>query len=236
VSPALSGRRALVTGASSGIGRAAAEALAREGVRVALVARDYLELEAVARELPGSVSIECDVRDEDAVEAMVARVRAEFGGVDLVLTAAGLGRFGDTATFPVKDWDEVIDVDLRGTFLVARAALPPLRQSRGHLITMSSIAALRPFAGSAAYCAAKAGVRALAQVVAEENRGAGVRVTNMVVGAVDSPFWERAGGTELARERMLRPEDVARAIVFAAAQPVGATVDEIVLMPPDGVL
>jgi meso-butanediol dehydrogenase / (S,S)-butanediol dehydrogenase / diacetyl reductase len=236
VSSTLGDRRALVTGASSGIGRATARALAGEGARVALLARDRADLEAAARELPGSVAIESDVRDPAAVDAAVRRAASHFGGLDVVVTAAGLGKFGDTATFPVEDWDEVLDVDLRGTFLVVRAALPHLRESRGHLVTISSVAALRPFPGSAAYCAAKAGVRALAQVVAEENRRVGVKVTNMVVGSVDSPFWERAGGTELARDRMLRPDDVARAIVLAVAQPAGASLDEIVLMPPDGVL
>jgi len=236
VSPMLAGCRALVTGASSGIGRATARALAAEGARVALAARDRPALDALARELEGAVVTACDVRDAAAVDAAVAEAAGGFGGLDLVVTAAGLGRFGDTASFPVEEWDEVLDVDLRGTFLVLRAALPHVRRSKGRLITLSSVAALRPFPGSAAYCAAKAGVRALAQVVAEENRRAGVRVTNLVVGAVDSPFWDRAGGTELAHERMLRPEDVARTIVQTAAQPAGASVDEIVLMPPEGIL
>ena len=203
---------------------------------MALVARDRKELGAIAAATRGSLAVECDVRDADAVAAAVAETATAFGGIDLVVTAAGLGKFGDTAEFTVADWDEVFAVDLRGTFLVIRAALPHVRRAKGHLITMSSIAALRAFPGSAAYCAAKAGVRALAQVVAEENRRAGVRVTNMVVGSVDSPFWERAGGTELARERMLRPEDVARAIVAAASQDRGVSVDEMVVMPPDGVL
>lgn len=236
MSGGLAGRRALVTGASSGIGEAAARGLTAAGARVALLARDRSKVDALSSELAGSLAIACDVRDAAAVEAAVARAVAGFGGLDLVVTAAGLGRFGDTATFPVADWDEVFAVGLRGTFLVVRAALPHVRSSKGQVITIASIAAVRPFPGAAAYCAAKAGVRAFAQVVAEENRRTGVRVTNMVVGSVDSPFWERAGGTELARDRMLRPEDVARAIVQAAAQPAGASLDEIVLMPPDGVL
>jgi len=232
----LRGRRAFVSGASSGIGAATARALAAEGARIALAARDRDALDAMARELQGAVATPCDVRDPQSVDAAMAAAVRSFGGLDLVVTAAGLGRFGDTASFTVEDWDEVVDVDLRGTFLVVRAALPHVRRAKGHIFTLSSIAATRPFAGSAAYCAAKAGVRAFAQVVAEENRHAGVRVTNLIVGAVDSPFWERAGGTELARDRMLRPEDVARAIALAASEPADMNVDEIVLMPPDGVL
>ena len=232
----LRGRCAFVSGASSGIGAATARALAAGGARVALAARDRDALDTLARELPTSVATPCDVRDARSVDDAVGAAVRSFGGLDLVVTAAGLGRFGDTASFSVEDWDEVVDVDLRGTFLVVRAALPHVRRAKGHIFTLSSIAATRPFAGSAAYCAAKAGVRAFAQVVAEENRRDGVRVTNLVVGAVDSPFWERAGGTELARDRMLKPDDVARAIALAAAQPTSTSLDEIVLMPPDGVL
>ncbi|HEX9496221.1 MAG TPA: SDR family NAD(P)-dependent oxidoreductase [Candidatus Limnocylindria bacterium] len=232
----LAGRRAFVSGASSGIGAATARALAGAGARVALAARDRSALEALARELPGACATPCDVREAESVATAVETAARAFGGLDLVVTAAGLGRFGDTATFPIEAWDEVLDVDLRGTFLVVRAALPHVRASGGHVITMSSVAAIHAFAGAAAYGAAKAGVRAFAQVVAEENRRQGVRVTNLIVGSVDSPFWERAGGTELPRDRMLKPEDVARAIVHAAAQPESISLDEIVLMPRDGVL
>jgi NADP-dependent 3-hydroxy acid dehydrogenase YdfG len=236
VTASLAGRRALVTGASSGIGRATARALTGEGARVALAARDRESLETLARDLPGSVAMDCDVTDAAAVTMTVASAADMLGGLDLVVAAAGLGHFGDTASFAVDKWDEVIDVNLRGTFLVVREALPHVRRSRGHVITLSSVAAIRAFPGSAAYCAAKAGVRAFAQVVAEENRREGVRVTNLVLGSVDSPFWDRAGGTELPRDRMLRPEDVARMIVHVAALPAHASVDEIVLMPPDGIL
>ncbi|HEX9268964.1 MAG TPA: SDR family NAD(P)-dependent oxidoreductase [Candidatus Limnocylindria bacterium] len=236
MSSGLAGRRALVTGASSGIGAATARALASAGARVALLARDRDALERLSRDLPGSMIAPCDVRDAAMVEAAVARAAAELGGLDLVVTAAGLGRFGDTATFSVEDWDLVLDVDLRGTFLVVRATLPHLRHSRGQLVTLASVAAVHAFPGSAAYCAAKAGVRLLAQVVAAENRRAGVRVTDLVVGSVDSPFWDAAGGTELPRDRMLRPEDVAGTIVRVAMQPEGASLDEIVLMPPEGIL
>lgn len=225
-----------MSGGSSGIGAATARALAAAGARVAILARDTAALAAVAREIGAGLPIPADVRDENAVRTAVARAAEEFGGLDVVVAAAGLGRFGETASFSTADWDLVLDVDLRGTFLVVRETLPALRRSRGHVFTLASIAALRPFPASAAYCAAKAGVRALAQVVAEEYRNDGVRVTDLVVGSVDSPFWDRAGGTTLPRERMLRPEDVARVIVEAAARPPSASVDEIVLMPPAGIL
>lgn len=233
----LAGRRAFVTGASSGIGAATARALAEAGACVALASRDRSALNGMARELSGRAQpFPCDVRDEVALARAVRDAAAALGGIDLVVAAAGLGRFEAAERMSVDAWDEVIDTNLRGTFLVFRETLPHVRRARGHLFAIASIAALRTFPESAAYSASKAGVRALAQVVAEEVRREGVRVTTIVPGAVDSPFWDRAGGTALDRGRMLRPEDVAQAIVHAASLPAGATMDEIVLMPPDGVL
>ena len=213
----LEGRRAFVTGGSSGIGAATVAALREAGARVVA---------------PGRA--DCDVRDAGSVKWAVSAAADELGGLDLVVPAAGLGRFAPTAEVAVDDVDEVMAVNFRGTFVVLREALPHLIGSRGHAFVLASIAALRPFPMSAAYCASKAAVRSVAQVIAEEYRHTGLRMTTLVVGSVDTPFWDRAGGTELPRDRMLRPGDVARAIVQAAA--ATASVDEIVLMPPDGVL
>ena len=236
MSGALAGRRAFVSGASGGIGAATARALVAAGAQVALSARDGARLEGLARELPGAMIARCDVRDEQSVREAVRSAAAALGAIDIVVTAAGVGRFGDVASFSAEDWDLVFDVGLRGTFLVVQAALPHVPPAGGDVITISSIAAVRPFPGSAAYCAMKAGVRSFAQVLAAERRQTGLRVTNMVVGSVDTPFWDRSGGTELARERMLTPDDVGRAVAWAAAQPAGTSVDELVLMPKDGVL
>ena len=145
-------------------------------------------------------------------------------------------RFAAVEDTPTDEWREILDTNLTGTFLVFRETLPHVRRARGHLFAIASIAATRPFAQSAAYSASKAGVRALAAVVAEEVRREGVRVTTIIPGAVDTPFWDRAGGTELDRSRMLRPDDVARAILRAAAEPETTSIDEIVVMPAEGVL
>jgi dihydroanticapsin dehydrogenase len=225
-----------VSGASSGIGAAAARALTAAGARVALAARDRAALDALAAELDGAIATPCDVREPGSVDNAVAKAAQAFDGLDVVVTAAGIGRFGELGSFGVEDWDLVFDVGLRGTFLVVQAALPYVPPTGADVVTISSVAAIHAFPGSAAYCAMKAGVRSFAQVLAAERRDRGVRVTNMVVGSVDSPFWDRAGGTELARDRMLRPDDVGRAIAWAVAQPAGTSVDEIVLMPKDGIL
>jgi len=233
----LAGRRAFVTGASSGIGAATARALVEAGARVALAARNGEGLADVARRLDGrATSHACDVRDERQVAHAVRDAAEAMGGIDLVVSAAGLGRFAAVEDTPPDEWREILDTNLTGTFLVFRETLPHVRRARGHLFAIASIAATRPFAQSAAYCASKAGVRALAAVVAEEVRREGVRVTTIIPGAVDTPFWDRAGGTELDRSRMLRPDDVARAILRAAAEPETTSIDEIVVMPAEGVL
>ena len=232
----LAGRRALVTGASSGIGAATARMLVEAGARVALAARDGDGLADVARRLDGATSHACDVRDERQVARAVRDAAEAMGGIDLVVPAAGLGRFAAVEDTPPDEWREILDTNLTGTFLVFRETLPHVRRARGHLFAIASIAATRPFAQSAAYCASKAGVRALAAVVAEEVRREGVRVTTIIPGAVDTPFWDRAGGTELDRSRMLRPDDVARAILRAAAEPETTSIDEIVVMPAEGEL
>jgi len=233
----LRGKGAFITGGSGGIGAATARAFAAAGARVALAARDTNGLAAVARTIGDAATTHrCDVRDPGEVARAVDGAVAALGGIDIVVPAAGLGRFAAVEDTTAEDWREIVEVNLTGTFLVFRATLPHVRRARGHLFAIASIAATRPFVQSAAYCAAKAGVRALAAVVAEETRGQGVRVTTIVPGAVDTPFWDRAGGTELDRSRMLRPEDVARSILHAAGEPSRTSIDEIVIMPPEGVL
>ncbi len=233
----LQGRVAVVTGASRGIGAATARALAGEGARVVLAARRSEALEHLGQEIGGLV-VPTDVRDPEQVQSLADAAGRELGGIDLLVAAAGLGRFATVADQPLADWDDTFAVNLRGTFLTCQAALPYLLRSTrgGHIFTLVSIAATRTFPGSAAYCASKAGLLAFTRVLAEEVRRQGVRVTAVLPGSVDSPFWDSAGGTELPREAMLRPDDIAGTIVGIAKQPSRVYTDEITIMPPAGVL
>jgi len=235
VSQPLEGRVALVTGASRGIGAATARALGGAGARLVLAARSRDDLACVAAELPGSAAVPTDVRDAAEVGRLVAAAE-EAGGVDLLVHAAGLGVFAPVVESRIEDWDETLDVNLRAAYLLCRAALPAmLRRGRGHVFTIVSIAGQRAFPNSAAYCASKFGLLGFTRVLAEEVRRQGIKVTAVVPGAVDSSFWDRAGG-DLPRDRMLRPAAVAEAILFAATAPPTVHHDEIALTPPDGVL
>lgn len=237
---ALDGQVALVTGAGRGIGRAISLALAAQGAAVALAARTRAELAAVATEIREArgqaLAVPTDVAQDAAVEALVERVVGERGRLDVLVTAAGVASFGPLAGAKPADWDLMLAVNLRAVMVCCRAALGPmLRQRRGTIVNIASVAATRPIAGAAAYSATKAGVVAFSRVLADEVRGEGVRVGVLLPGAVDTPLWDSIPNAP-DRRRMLAPEDVARAAVLMATLPPGATLEELTLLPAGGIL
>jgi NADP-dependent 3-hydroxy acid dehydrogenase YdfG len=236
----LEGQAAIVTGAGRGIGRAVALALAAEGAAVALAARTRLELAAVAtevRERGGrALAIPTDVASAEAVDALVEQASAALGRVDLLVTAAGVASFGPLIGTKPADWDPMLAVNLRGAMLCCRAVLPVMvRQRGGTIVNLASIAARRPIAGAAVYAATKAGLVAFSRVLAEEMRAEGVRVGVLAPGAVDTPLWDSIPDAP-DRGRMLKPEDVARAVVLMAALPRHASLEDLTLMPAGGIL
>jgi NADP-dependent 3-hydroxy acid dehydrogenase YdfG len=231
---------AIVTGAGRGIGRAVAHALADAGAAVVLAARTRRELAAVAAEVRDrggrALAVPTDVTSPEAVDALVEQAVAALGGVDLLVTAAGVAAFGPLAGTKPGDWDPMLAVNLRGAMLCCRAVLPTMiRQQRGTIITVGSIAARRAIAGAAVYSATKAGIAAFSRVLAEELRADGVRVGVVAAGAVDTPLWDSIpGGPD--RARMLKPDDVARAVVLMASLPARASLEDLTLLPAGGIL
>lgn len=231
---ALSGRTALVTGASRGIGRATARLLAGAGARVAMFARDTEALEGERAFLGDrALPIPCDVAERGSVERAVSRVRDALGGApDILVHVAGrfaLARIEETTA---ESFTETLDVNLVAPFLITTAFVREMRErGRGDVVSVGSIADRHTFPENGAYAASKFGLRAMHQVLRDELRGSGVRVTLVSPGPTDTPLWDavepevRPGFTP--RARMLDAAAVADAILYVVTRPAGVNVDEL---------
>jgi NAD(P)-dependent dehydrogenase (short-subunit alcohol dehydrogenase family) len=231
---------AVVTGAGRGIGRAVGLAFARQGATVVLASRTGADLEAVAAEVRGfgglALAVPTDVTQEPSVAHLASRALAEFGRIDILVTAAGTATFGPVADSKLEEWDAMMEVNLRGVYLTCRAVLAPMiRQRRGTIITVVSAAVTRPLPGCAAYTASKHGVLGFSRVLAEEARSHGIRVGVLCPGAVDTPLWDSIPNPP-DRARMLAPEDVAEAAVLMASLPPRASLEDLTILPAGGIL
>jgi len=231
----VSARTALVTGASRGIGAAIARALASEGVRVALVARNAEALGTLALELGrGAFAAPGDVTSEIAVRDMAQLVETTLGGApDIVVNNAGIFEVSRLDTMPRSMFTEVVNTNLVGPFLVLRAFIEQMRdRNTGHFITIGSIADRAIFPENGAYAPAKYALRAMHEVLRAELRGSGIRATLIAPGSVDTSMWNDvtfAGDARTApsREAMLKPENIAAAVIYAVSQPESVNVDEL---------
>ena len=240
----LTGRCVFITGASSGIGRACAEAFAALGCRLLLVARRKDRLDALAsnlKELHGTDvhTATLDVRNRSAVEFFVKELTGEWRDIDILLNNAGLSRGleplheGDSS-----DWDEMIDTNVKGLLYITRAVVPGMvERSRGHVINIGSIAGHEVYPGGNVYCATKHAVAAINRGLAIDTLGTGVRVSSVDPGVVETEFSvvRFHGDTERADSVYdgfdpLTAVDVAEAVVFCATRPANANVREMILM------
>lgn len=228
---------ALVTGASSGIGRAVAEVLAARGMRVALCGRDPSRLaEAAAAIGAGSrpVTIAADLSDAAAVTALAARAVAELGQVDVLVHAAGTLRLGRLADAIAEDLDDLYAVNVRAPVVLTRALLPSLGAARGHVVFVNSTAGLVPGAGNGLYAATKHALAAIARSLRDEVNRDGVRVLSIFPGRTATPMQEAVcafEGVAFRPEELLQPRDVAEAIAGALALPATAEVTDIMIRP-----
>ena len=226
----LSGRTALITGAGSGIGAAVARAVSERGCATVLVGRRKDRLAETAAAMTNRVIRTCDVRREAEVDDLVANV----GPIDVLVNAAGVAHAAPIPALETGAFDDSIATNLRGVFLLCRALLPRMRErGTGSIVNILSVAARTPFAQNAAYAASKAGLAALSAVMRVENRDRGIRVIDLYPGATDTPLWDDLW-PEAPRERMMPPEDVARAVVAALTASDAAMLEEIVIRPQGG--
>lgn len=240
----LVGQVALITGSGSGVGRAAAVALAREGAVVTLTGRTRSSLDATAalvRAIPGvpesHVAVEvCDVADAEQVQSAVDAVIARYGRLDILVNNAGINvPRRALAEMQRDDWRGIVDTNLNGAYWCVHAVLPHLRlQGGGTLIHIGSQAARRPSSlPGAAYTAAKAGLWGLSAVINAEERRHGIRSSVIVLGDTNTPLLDSRPRppTEGARAGIIQPEDVAACILLIATLPPRAAIEELVLLP-----
>ena len=221
----------IVTGGSGGIGRACARALVAQGAKVVLVGRGGAGLATAAADLPPEqvLAVIADV----TVEADVARMRDEALAwsprIDVLVNNAGMASIGPAETFPLETWERILSTNLTSVFLCSRALVPVMRaQGGGLVVNVGSVASKQAFPGWSAYCASKFGLVGFSRALAQEVRDAGIRVSTVFPGSVDTPLWDTFANT-FNRDAMLKADDVAAAIAYIAAQPPHLVVDEVSL-------
>jgi len=228
---------ALVTGATRGIGRAVARALAAQGCNLVVTGRDQAALRRIGRELASAkiqiMAQPCDIRDPQSVDDLFRAIRRQFKRLDILVNNAGIAHANLTVDkLPLPLWKDVIETNLTGTFLVTQAALAIMKRN-GTIVNNLSIAANRVFAGSSAYNASKHGALGLTNTLREELRPRGIRVIALLPGATNTEIWNTLW-PKAPRKKMMSPATVAAAVVNAILLPPNTTIETLELLPTSG--
>lgn len=231
----LSNRVALITGGSRGIGLATARLFAKEGAMVMMLGRDHAMGEFEARSIANARFVQGDVTKAKDCQRTVEESIQTFGGLDILVNCAGIIYRNRTVEQTMEDeWDATFDVNVKGTFLMCKYAMPMLRERKGCIVNLSSYVGLVGFRGASAYAASKAAIINLTRSMALDHAREGVRVNAVCPGSVDTEMihaaWEKFGNVEEARRlwsekhpigRIAQPEEVAKAILFLASDDAG---------------
>lgn len=231
----------MITGASRGIGAAAARAFAQAGYHLLLVARSQADLDALAAELRGHgqqvETTALDLADPSAIAPALEELLNRGLSPSVVINNAGAAYTGNLAEMPLDRWQWLLQLNLTSVFQVCQAVLPVLRREGGQIINVSSHAARNAFPEWGAYCTSKAGLASFSRCLAEEERQHGIRVSTLTLGAVNTPLWDsETVHSSFDRRAMLAPERVAEALLSLAQQPASQVAEDITLMPAAGVL
>jgi NADP-dependent 3-hydroxy acid dehydrogenase YdfG len=231
----MTNKNIVITGASKGIGRATALALAGQQVTLGLVARSLPELEQLQQEVEalGSqcIVVAGSVAEESTAQKTIALMTDRFGGVDILINNAGFGNSKPFEAFSEKEWDELYATNVKGTFLFSKAVAPVMKANKaGHIIIVASDVAKRTFATGALYCSSKYAQHAFGDAIRKELRPYGIKVGTVYSGLVDSQFHPEGQGND-SHAGWLKNEDMARSIVFMISQPKHVVIDELMIHP-----
>jgi len=229
----IKGKRILLTGATGGIGMRVAKMLAGGGAEVFITGRNREKLSEMgnALHLPESRVLVIDLANEAEVIAMAASIHAQVPCLDILINAAGIGIIKPMDTLSTEEFNRTLQANLIAPFHLLKAFLPAMKeQKKGLIINIPGVLGKVPMAGAAAYSASKYGLLGMLQSVREELKRTEIRITNLFLGGVDSPFWD---GIDLRvqRDKMIVAEEAARAIWFLCQQPRSGVVSEMVLQP-----
>jgi len=227
-----------VTGATKGIGLAVANAFAVIGCKVVLSGRNRSQLEINAGKIIDqggtALPLVCDVTSETSVRTAMATITKKLGAVDVLVNNAGVTLFESFEKTTIKEFDQILATNLRGYFLTTKAVLTAmLKQKKGHIINIHSVTAVATFINSSVYAASKAGTLAMSRSLRAEVRKKGVRIVDVLPGAVETDMWEKPMRKKF-HSKMMQPEDIADAVVSVYCQPQRMTTDEILLRPVEG--
>lgn len=233
---------AIITGASSGIGKATSLAFARAGINVALVSRSLDSLATVAQAAKAE-GVEAkpyviDLSQLSTIPTKIQEIITDFGSIDIIVNNAGMGYTNLLRETSLSDWQQVIDLNLTSVFQCVQGILPHMRdRQKGTIINVASIAAMQPFPGWGAYCVSKAGLVSFSKVLGAEERENGIRVMTIAPGAVNTPIWDTdTVQADFDRAAMLTPDLVAQTILQAALLPAEAVIEEMTILPSAGTL
>lgn len=232
---------ALITGASRGIGAAAARAFAQAGYQLLLLARSQSDLEQLAQELRSErcrvETIAVDLSDPQAIAPALENLLSRGLVPTVLINNAGAAYTGALAEMPLEQWQWLLQLNLTSVVQTCQALLPALRQTQGLIINVSSHAARNAFPEWGAYCTTKAALASFSRCLAEEERQHGIRVSTLTLGAVNTPLWDsETVHSSFDRRAMLTPERVAETLLSLAQQPSSNVVEDLTLMPAAGVL
>ncbi len=229
----LKGKNVLIVGATGGIGSRAAKLISGSGAVVYITGRNIEKLLQVAGEagIPQDRTFQMDITDELSVNDTVQKIVALSFSIDIVVNAAGTGIIKPVEALSAADFLHTLQINLVGTFHLVKAVLPGMKeQKKGLIINIPGVLGKVPMAGAAAYSASKYGLVGMMQSIREELKRTEIRITNLFLGGVDSPFWDTID-LRVQKDKMILADEAAKAIWFLCQQPVSGVVSEMVLQP-----